>query len=292
MPDSKGNWILSKSHKALVSDELFAEAQKVLRRKRVSVHYTQKLDLPGRALVRCADCKRVYTPYIQKGIQYFYARCRPGCPNPRKSISAEFITGEIGKCLDRLSFTDDELARIDAGTKPDISALEAERQTKLEQNARRKKKVKRRPLPICEKTNFPCSKPGYMRLKACGKKKTSLRPNRGSLRSPGVNQRCPQRKLSERQKKLSELLKHGSEYYQLCQFARRKTITSIIFSELFFSGKTLAYQCKNGFRVFEHRLSASCGPKEWLSEAIQNDNLINTSISELESFLDVHTRGP
>jgi site-specific DNA recombinase len=89
--NSEGKYIQSISHEAIVSDELFDDVQAVLKKKKVSVHYTEKLDLPLRGVVRCAHCERVYTPYIKKGIQYYNSRCTKDCENTDKNLSFEKI---------------------------------------------------------------------------------------------------------------------------------------------------------------------------------------------------------
>jgi len=137
-----GTYIPSQSHQPLVTEQLFNKAQQVLKRKRLSVHYTETLDLPARGLARCTDCRRVYTPYTQKGIQYFSVRCKPGCPNPRKNFNLSFLEQEVGKCFSSLSFTDEELAGLQARTKTDISFFEIKRHKELEENERRKKKLR------------------------------------------------------------------------------------------------------------------------------------------------------
>ncbi|MEK7201401.1 MAG: recombinase family protein, partial [Patescibacteria group bacterium] len=73
---SDGTHISSKSHKALVSQDLFDRVQLELHKKKVSMHYGDALPYPYRGLVRCAECERIYTPYEKKGIQYYGCRCR------------------------------------------------------------------------------------------------------------------------------------------------------------------------------------------------------------------------
>jgi site-specific DNA recombinase len=139
--DSNGRYIQSKSHEALVTEELFMKVQQALANRRMTVCYGEKLDLPHRGIVRCKECRRVYTPYIQKGTQYFYARCRPNCPNPHKSFNLRFFEAEVGKCLNSLSFIPEELAEIDAFDKKDVSTFENERLKRLAQNDRRIRKI-------------------------------------------------------------------------------------------------------------------------------------------------------
>ncbi len=124
---NENNYVRSVSHEALISDELFNQVQALLKKKRVSQHYLEKLPLPLRGLVRCDDCGRVYTPYVQKGIQYFGARCAPTCANPKKSFNISFLEQEVGKLIDGLVFTEDELAGLEATTATDISLFEEKR---------------------------------------------------------------------------------------------------------------------------------------------------------------------
>ena len=62
--------VLSSSHQALVPEALFNGVQQQLRKRNQSFHYADVLDYPLRGLVRCAKCRRVFTPYIQKEILY------------------------------------------------------------------------------------------------------------------------------------------------------------------------------------------------------------------------------
>lgn len=93
-----GHYIQSLSHEALVDDELFNAVRRLLKEKQTSIHYTEKLDQPFRGLVRCAHCQRVYTPYTQKGIQYYNARCTKSCPNALKNIISPSSLRESRTC--------------------------------------------------------------------------------------------------------------------------------------------------------------------------------------------------
>lgn len=104
---------VSKSHEPLVSKELFYRVQALLKKRRVSVHYTEMLKLPYRGMIRCGSCKRTYTPYEQKGITYYGARCDKTCPNPKKSINAKFIEETVGALMSKLYYTEQELEEID-----------------------------------------------------------------------------------------------------------------------------------------------------------------------------------
>ena len=107
-----GEYIESTSHEALIDDGTFNRVQRCLKKKTVSIHYTEKLDHPLRGMVRCAHCRRVYTPYVKKGILYFNARCAAGCENTTKNLGLDFIVEKIRGLIANLHFTEDELDDI------------------------------------------------------------------------------------------------------------------------------------------------------------------------------------
>ncbi|MEO8087321.1 MAG: recombinase family protein [Bacteroidota bacterium] len=138
---NNGEYVMSKSHEPLVSETLFNHVQGALNGKKVSIHYTEKIDLPFRGRIRCGKCGRVYTPYMQKGILYFGSRCPSGCANTFRSFNIGYIENEIGKLIAKLSFTEDELAEIEARTSTDVVLFDERRQKNIEQNERTKKKL-------------------------------------------------------------------------------------------------------------------------------------------------------
>ena len=254
-----GEYVSSNSHQALVTEELFNKAQEVLNKKRISVHYTEKLDLPDRGLIRCTECGRVYTPYMKKGIQYFNARCQPGCSNQHKNFNIDFIEDEVGKCISRLSFTDDELVEIDARTKTDISLLEEKRHKELEQYERRKKKV-REDLAYLRGNKLPLLKTGVYSPENFLDEENKLAAELDAIQGDEQVSDASMHEVIKDLVKLSELLKDGYKWYDSADSIEKEEIIRIIFSELFVSGNTLTYQCKNGFKPLQSRFNTVCDP--------------------------------
>lgn len=131
--DSKGKYIASISHQALVSDELFFRVQEKLKENKVSIHYTEKLDLPLRGVIGCSKCNRVYTPYIKKGIHYYNSRCKKNCANYFKNFNFAYVSQQIGRLIKNLYFTDEEPVEMNARTGTEISSLEQRRHNELGQ---------------------------------------------------------------------------------------------------------------------------------------------------------------
>lgn len=280
--DGDGIYRPSESHEPLVTNELFVKAQIVLGNNRVSVHYAQKLDLPMRGRFRCTHCGRSFTPYIQKNKQYFYARCRPNCPNQRKSVSADFLANEVGRCIERLSFTEHELAEIDERSSA-VSSQEAERRKALEQLARRKRKA-REDLAYLRENKLSLLKTGVYSLETCLEEENKLN---AAVQEIERAEGAATASLGDAVKdvlKLSELLKHGSAYYWSANFREKELFMALIFSELSYCGNALTYKCKNGFVALESRFRAVCDQTVWLSELAQVHNLIKESVTVLETF--------
>jgi site-specific DNA recombinase len=118
---NNGIYVQSNSHEALISQELFDKVQIALNKKKVSMHYAEQVHIPFRGLIRCEDCKRLYTPYIKKGIVYFGARCAANCTNTHKSFNIDFILASIEERIENFRFTQKEYDLLDEQTSTDIA---------------------------------------------------------------------------------------------------------------------------------------------------------------------------
>jgi site-specific DNA recombinase len=282
---NENNYVRSVSHEALVDDELFNWVQTMLNKKKVSLHYVQKLELPFRGLIRCADCHRVYTPYLQKGIQYFGARCAASCANPKKSFNLSFLEQEVGKFIDRLVLAENELIQMDASTTTDISIFEEKRLKEIELNDRRKKKI-REDLTYLRTNKLQLLKSCVYTPEILLQEENGLNTELAGLQEKEIISDLSMQAVIEDIQKLSELLKIGSAYYSFAKSPEKERFISIIFSELSISENTLQYKCKNGFQALENRFAMSCDPSAWLSEAGRNHSWIKESIARLRQILN------
>jgi site-specific DNA recombinase len=275
-----GEYVPSNSHEALVSEELFIKVQRTLEKKKLSMHYTNKLDFPHRGLVRCLDCGRVYTPYEKKGIQYFYSRCVDGCPNPRKNFNIDFLEKAVGGLMINLAFTEDELAEIDARTATDVSLLEEKRHREFEHYDARKKKI-REDLRYLHTNKLTLLKARIYTPDTYLEEESRLNAELASLQDAEQTSDVAMHEVVKDLVKLSELLKDGYTYYSFADSREKEQIIKVIFSELSVSGDTLKYKCKNGFQALESRFVAVGDPTTWLSELISQRDYILISLREL-----------
>ncbi len=134
-------FLFLKVHQPLVDLATYYKVQSVLKKKAVKVYYPELAFFTYRGLVKCGTCKRGYSPYLQKGINYYRSRCQKGCPNPLKHINDKFITGEVQKILDRIHFTELEISAIEANAWKELDKLTGKRNKQVEDLRLQKNKV-------------------------------------------------------------------------------------------------------------------------------------------------------
>jgi len=280
-----GAMIKSTSHKALITEELFDKVQKQLAIKNRSIQYDRKLIYPYRSLIRCLDCNRTYTPYRKKGILYYCSKCKMNCSNSVKNINEKILSDNISKILQRLIFTEEELAEIKIRVKEELKEIKTLQSVEMTNLERRERKV-------AEDIKY-------------------IKDNKLTLLRTGVYQ--PEQFIAEEQRldfelsaintqkdkinaghlednfksleKLSELLKDITLYESFSNSFEKDKICQIIFSELFFSDNVLKYQCKNGFEALENRFVSSGAPNDWLSELPSHAKDIQQGLAELQEYI-------
>ncbi len=257
--DTNGEYIKSASHEALVDDELFNRVQGLLHKKTTSIHYTEKLDLPLRGILRCEHCTRVYTPYVKKGINYFNSRCVASCKNTFKNFNFSFIEKGIGKLISNLYFTSDEIAEMDARLETDISLFEEKRIKNLDEVDRKKKRI-REDIAYIRSNKLSLLKTGAYSPESLVEEETKLNSELINLQTEEQASDVAMRETIKDITKLSELIKNVGLYYAFANPQEKEKIIRIIFSELFVAQNTLKFKVKLGFKVFETRLQTVGDP--------------------------------
>jgi hypothetical protein len=285
---NNGNYVKSNSHKALVPEELFNKVQGILNKNNVSIHYADKITYPLRGWVRCNNCKRVYTPYTQKGIVYYGAHCKKGCTNGHKSFNISQIVDFIGSMMLELCFTESELIEINAKVgSNEIALLEDQRLKQTEIHERRKKKINE-DLGYLQTNKLNLLKTGVYSPEAIIEEESNLKNELAQLQNEEVVSDVSMGETINNTIKLSELLKTLHLYYENANHAEKDTIIRFVFSELSIFKTTLIYKCENGFQVLKSRFITSGFPNEWLFELPHRTSDIQQSIQELELYFKDH----
>lgn len=286
---NNGEYVKSNSHKPLVSEEVFNKVQRMLNTNNVSIHYANKITYPLRGWVRCNDCKRVYTPYTQKGVVYYGAHCKKECTNRHKSFNVTQMVNFIGDMMRGLCFTESELEEINAiAGSSEISLLEEQRSKHVEVLERKKKKINE---DICylQMNKLNLLKTGVYTPEALIEQENKLKSELEKLQVEEAVSVGSITDVIQKTIKLSELLKTLHLYYENANHEEKDTIVRYVFFELNLYQSTLIYKCQNGFQALKSRFVSSCGLSDWLSELPYHREDIQSSVHELEIYLNTHS---
>ena len=281
--NAKGEWILSKSHEPIVSMELFERVQKVLAGRRTSRHYQNVLDLPYRKFVRCDRCDRVYTPYRQKGILYFGARCKPECSNTKRNINTAAIESYLATQLSTLAFTEIELLELEARLSMDISTLHEKQATEISQIERKKRRI-REDLKYIDTNRTLLLRTGAFTLERLVAEETRLKVELETLQTTEMISDEALRDTMKEVSAISELLNAAKSLFEKANTPERERIGRVLFSELRVFGNTLQHRVTIGMKPFEARLTSVSGPIEWLSElsiCMPEVRLVRTTLQDI-----------
>ena len=280
--------VKSKSHLPLISDELFNKVQTELRRKKISVHYVNRIEYPLRGIIRCGECQRLYTPYEKKGILYFSSRCAGNCTNKHKCFNISFITSKILELMENLHFSDNELDELNKRLSTDIALFETKRFSKLEINDRQKKKY-REDLAYLHENRLTLLKTGVYTPEGLVEEENNLKNKIVDLQEKEAISDIAMNETFKDVVILSELVKEACVYYYKANSYEKQDIIRIIFSELTLFNNDLKYKCKKGCEALERRFVLSGDPNGWLSETPSLREEIHESIHELKIYLNTHS---
>lgn len=281
-PDKKTH-IPSISHQPLVDPALFDKVQRTLKSKKVSVHYIDKPFFTYRGLIRCGTCRRVYTPYEQKGIHYYGARCMENCTNTKRSINTTFIETGLDEILSQLQFTTRQFLEIDQRLGDDLPRLEKEWQANIEQHDRREKKLLE-DLSYLRENKLTLIKTGVYSPEEYIQAEQRLSGEIETVQQARQKETSLQEFLKDVEI-LSELLKTFYYHYIIAKEDEKAELLSCVFSELFVSEERLKYQCKKGLSVFEKPFFLTSAVDTWISELYTYHQEMKATIEELRNVL-------
>lgn len=255
--DMDGNWIVSKSHKALISKELFERVQEKLTKRNKSKKYDLPLEHPFRKQFTCKPCKRSYTPYFKKGNLYLGCRCSVGCINTNRSINIDFIQKNISDIVSGLSFTEEEKQQMDARVKNYLEVTEKKLNNKIEEDNNRKKKLAE-DLAYLQANKLTLLKTGVYTPENIVIEERKLETAISNITNI---EHVPIAEIQETVQnvyKLSELLKDFIPQWEFANSYEKQDLLKIMFSELYVFENTLDYKVVSGLEPIKSRMFSYC----------------------------------
>ena len=259
--DVDGNWIPSKSHKALVTNKLFERVQEKLTKKNKSKKYDLPLPNPFRGQFTCDGCNRSYTPYFKKGNVYLGCRCVVGCTNTNKSINVDFIEKNISHIMSTFFFKPEEIAIIDGRVKNYLEVLEDKQNSKTEEKDNRKKKLSE-DLTYLQANKITLLKTGVYTLQAIVDEERKLETAISNIANTEHVSATEIHETVQNVYKLSELLKDFIPQWEYANSYEKEDLIKIMFSELSVSENTLDYKVTKGLVPIQSRFFSLCAGGE------------------------------
>ncbi|MEM7242983.1 MAG: recombinase family protein [Pseudomonadota bacterium] len=260
-----GLHIPSTCHEPLVSKETFDLVQALLASRRVSKYYEKKALQPFRGFIRCAKCRRAYTPYVKKGIVYYSAKCLPTCKNKRRNCNYDFVESKISALLARLVLSDEETEMLDAQASTELALLE-ERRLREQSSREREMATIREDLAYLRVHQLDLLKSGAYSPEALSKERDNLENRLDKLADKAAWSEASMRALVEDVVKSSELLKNVARLYELAKPLEKDNFLKKVCSELLLDEKTAQLSPKVGLEpVFRLKNLLGAQPT-WFSE--------------------------
>ncbi|CAN5714629.1 hypothetical protein BH11PAT2_BH11PAT2_09070 [soil metagenome] len=247
-----GGWFSSNAHQALIDTTIFNKVQKALQTRNQSVQYEDKAFYPYRGVIRCS-CGRGYSPYTQKGMVYYRSRCASSCENTDPNLSEENVETSVQDLMDSISFTDEELAEIEARAPKELEDISTIRNRKFD-DLRTKQRRIAADLDYLKENRVMLMRTGSMGAEdirtECERLESHLEAIQHEIRSYAESAKDMLRYILT----FSELAKNASLYYRHALDSEKREIALLVFSELTFEDRHLInYRAKDGFNALLER---------------------------------------
>jgi site-specific DNA recombinase len=272
----KGTWFDSKAHQPLIDTGLFLKVKSIQAQKKTTIRYPELSFYLYRGLVRCASCKRVYSPYLKKGHTYYTCRCAKGCLNSQRTVSEASITKKIKELFSTAFFSNEELRQLDVLAERDFERAYQLRNTEGQEIYRKLHKLGE-DLDYLKTEKLSLLRTGAMTAEDIISEEARLIEEINNYKDTLSNSNASFQDMIAVVVKHSELIKHISMYFDHILDNEKRAIVASVFTELFFEPNKLKYvenKCYSSF--FSNRLT-----KIWQSGGVDYVNLELPKISAL-----------
>lgn len=259
----------SSAHKALIDNSLFFTVQEILKKRCVSVYYTNKGFRTYREMLRC-ECGRAYSPYEQKGIIYYRCRCKVGCSNSNPNLNEEDVTIAIQKILDKIYFTDNELLEIEMIAKNEMAKI-ADSRDRVIGDLQIKQKTVIADIDYLVQNKITMLRTGSMDAEGIKEENKRLETKLALVNAEITAYAESVPEMLRYIMTFSEVVKDAGKYFKYALDSEKREITSLVFAELIFKDKQLIdYEAKDGFEALLKRKSP-VDTKNTMTENLKNE---------------------
>ena len=248
----KGKLIDSHAHLPLIDLSLYFKVVAMLKKKNRTIHFPELSFFTYRGLIKCAICKRSYSPYITKGITYYQTSCISGCLNNVKNISEKSITGKIGEIISRIHFSDSEISAIEEEARSALDKISDRRNKELADLRRNLDKILS-DFDYLAKDKLSLLRTGVYTpqqiLEEEGRLTILLEQAKSKINVYSLSAKA----MLDYVIAFSELVKNASTYFQYALDTEKRELTVQVFTELYVENGEIKFVAKYGYDVLLKR---------------------------------------
>lgn len=251
----KGEWKDSIAHQPLIDTALFYKVQEVMKGKTTVVHYPQKSFFTYRGMIKCTGCHHLYSPYVQKGINYYRSRCKKGCTNTSKNISEERIDKLVDAFLHRIYLTEEELERIECHAHKELNKVTEHRNRALQDLNQRLTKAMA-DLDYLTRERITLLRKEIMDMKSIKEEEARIQAEIEDIKLHIHANSESTRAMLDYIISFSELIKNLVCYFETALDSEKQKIITELFAELYLEDGKLKFVAKQGVKRLLMRLDA------------------------------------
>lgn len=259
---SKTEFYDSTAHQPLIDKKLFYLVQDLMRKKTVPVHFPHFDFFTYRGLVRCHQCGRMFTPYVQKGITYYSSKCKAGCPNSKKTIAEELIHQQINAVLCKIAFTEQELNAIERVAESELNKISSLQQRETNDLLVQLNKVKA-DLDYITTEKISLLRSNTLSINEIKNEQSRLYSLIDDLEKKISTSTESARNMLNSIISFSELVRRTSMYFPFALSAEKKELVVETFSELSLDNGILKYRANDAYNSLLKRYDDQSDQLGW-----------------------------
>ncbi len=254
-----GQKIIDGIHQPLIDVSLFNKVQEVLKSKNVNIYFVDKDFYTYRGFIRCL-CGRVYSPYEQKGNNYYRCNCLRTCDSTDKNLKENDINETVAEIMDKIHFTDTELAEIQERAKSELGeAVEKKRQFEVGTLEKQRQRITD-DLVYLEKNKITLLRTNVYTIEQFNADYEKLGKELKEVNEKISTQNVSASEMLETVISFSELVKDAKIYYENALDREKREMATNVFYELnYHSGNLSNYKAKEGYHALLNRHSVNFG---------------------------------
>ncbi len=251
--------IINGIHQPLIDTSLFNKLQATLKTRNVKIYYVDKEFFTYRGFVRCT-CGRAYSPYEQKGNNYYKCNCLPTCDSTDRNLTEETIESAVINAMDKIHFSDEELSEIEKRAKNELyEVVEQKRQSETGTLEKQRQRIND-DLKYLEQNKIT-----LLRTNVYSIEQFTIDHERLQNEMKTVNEKISAQNVSAQEMldtviSFSELVKEAKASYKFALDSEKREMATNVFIELNFKDGIIAnYNAKEGYGALLKRHSVNLG---------------------------------